>query len=102
MAGGHDGLVLNGVSSRLRAPRPQIRCHLVVQPVPSLVLAHGLASDVAATIFAGKLDPRLMEMLRRTFRSRSFELDVSDDIALGGAIEDLAMKFSDQAQPGVR
>jgi hypothetical protein len=59
-------------------------------------LTHGLLSAVAATIFAGALDPQLTEMLRETLRTRMPAVDVSDDVALGRAMEDLAIRFRDQ------
>jgi hypothetical protein len=77
-----------------------------------LLLAHGLLSCIAARVFSGipveddrrepARDAELIDMLRRTFRQRSPHVDVSDDRALGRAIEDLAITFHDEAQPGVR
>ena len=72
------------------------------------LLTYGLLSCVAAKIFSGipvegdkrlpSRDAELIDMLRRTFRERNPAVDVSDDKALGRAIEDLAIEFRDQAQ----
>jgi hypothetical protein len=59
-------------------------------------LTHGLLSAVASALFAGALDAQLTEMLRETFRTRMPAVDVSDDVALGRAVENLAIRFRDQ------
>jgi hypothetical protein len=61
-------------------------------------LAHGLLSDVAAAVFSGTLDAQVTEMFRETFRKGMPGVDVSDDLALGRAIEDLALRFRVQGQ----
>lgn len=59
-------------------------------------LAHGLLSAVASALFAGTLDVQLTEMLREAFRTRMPAAYVTDDVALGRAVEDLAIRFRDQ------
>ena len=63
-------------------------------------LTHGLLSAVGSALFAGALDAQLTEMLRETFRTRMPAVDISDDVALGRAIEDLAIRFRDQLYSG--
>lgn len=74
----------------------------------NLLLTYGLLSCLAAKILSGipvegdkrlpSRDAELIDMLRQTFRERNPAVDVSDDKALGRAIEDLAIEFRDQAQ----
>ncbi|HET6918741.1 MAG TPA: hypothetical protein VFI46_04660 [Jiangellaceae bacterium] len=66
--------------------------------VSDSLLTHGLLSAVGAAVNAGALDPQLTEMLRGHFRRRTPTVDVADDLALGRAIEDLAIRFRVRGQ----
>jgi hypothetical protein len=64
------------------------------------LLAHGLLSDVGATLNAGALDSQLVHLLRSTFHTRMPDADVSDDAALTRAVEQLAWRLRDRAESG--
>ena len=75
------------------------------------LLTHGLLSAIGAFIFSGVPHPedreprvesqireQLVENLREIFRARMPAADVSDDVALGRAVEDLAIRFRIRGQ----
>ena len=76
------------------------------------LLVHGLLSCLAAKVYSGipvegdrrapSRDEALIDMLHKVFRRRNPSLDLSDDRALGVAIEDLAIQFRDRAQSADR
>ena len=75
------------------------------------LLVFGLLASIAAGIYAGLphpddrrppesvVDEQLLEHLRGAFRRHRPSVDVSEDVALGRAIEALAVSFRDRAQP---
>lgn len=76
------------------------------------MLMYRLLSGMAGAIYASEPDPldrrppsneevwrQLMENLRGAFSQHRAEVDVSSDVALGRAIETLAIGFRDQEQP---
>ena len=75
------------------------------------LLVFRLLAIIAGGIYAGLphpddrrppksvVDEQLMEHLRGAFRRHRPDVDVSEDVDLGRAIEALAVSFRDRAQP---